>query len=94
MSRKFYTLLVRDGRASDWHIHFGNHSKDAVAQQRNDICDSGFNRKINTKIISTDDTQADIDAAIRLLNAPFDAPYTMILMTPDGVEHIHSITDD
>lgn len=91
MSHKYHSLLVRAGRASDWQIHFGDYEKHVVVQEQADICANGDYRKINTKIIATGDTQGDIDTAVKLLNAPFDPPFTIITMTPDNVEHIHNI---
>src|SRR5262245_7010285 len=94
MTRKYYSLLVRDTPTSDWQIHFGDYDRHVVAQERRDICANDDYTRRNTRVIATYDTQNSIETAVRLLNVPFDAPFTLIAMTPDNVDQVHDAIAD
>ena len=69
MARRYHTLVIReDGR---WAPQFGDYSKADVQQEERD-CYTHFQGKripkTDRKIITTDDTQAAITAAIDALN--------------------------
>ncbi|NPU64585.1 hypothetical protein HL667_06205 [Bradyrhizobium sp. 83012] len=67
----YHVLLVREGDAAPWGVHFGDYDRECVQAERDDITEypavSGY-RKRNTKIIMAGDTQAEIDAAVARLN--------------------------
>ena len=65
--KQYYTLLVRDNAKSPWGVHFGDFSRALVDAERRDVCEYEYHRT-NTQIITTDETQAAIDAAIQLIN--------------------------
>lgn len=67
MAKRYHSLLVRDNAASPWGIHFGDYDREVVDAERDDITDGDY-RRSNTKIITTDDAQAAIDAAVSALN--------------------------
>jgi len=48
----YYTLLERDNAQEDWAIAWGDFDKDAVIDEAQDYCDSGY-RRSNLKIIKT-----------------------------------------
>lgn len=65
--RVYYTLAVRDG--DTWSPQFGDYSRSTVKDELDDWVDSGnFTRK-RCKIVTSGDTQAEINAAIAKLNA-------------------------
>ena len=65
MRTPYHTLVERgdDGR---WHVVFGDYDKAVVREERDAI---GRDGGVVMKIITTGDAQADIDAAVRELNA-------------------------
>lgn len=64
--RKYYTLAVRiDGR---WSPEFGDYDRECVQVELAGYLDSGAWKRKDLKIVTTDDNQAAIDAAIRKLN--------------------------
>lgn len=67
--RTYYTLLVRDNKTSPWAIHFGDYDRECVKDEQNDIVDSEEYRRSDTKVITTDDDQPAINAAVAALNA-------------------------
>jgi len=67
MPRKYHTLVVRDGKASPWGIHFGDYDRETVEQEREDGRD--YYKAGDMRIITTSDArQATIDAAVAKLN--------------------------
>lgn len=66
--RKYFTLLAIDGTPRcPWAAELGDYDGTAVDAERDDYIDRGWKRK-ELKIITTGDTQAEIDAAIADLN--------------------------
>lgn len=66
--RVYYTLLSRGPDDTRWAIEFGDYDRNAVRDERDDMkdghyCDHAF------KIITTGETQAEIDAEVARLNA-------------------------
>lgn len=66
--RVYYTLLSREPHSTRWAIEFGDYDREVVRQERDDLkdgdyCDHAF------KIITTGETQAEIDAEVARLNA-------------------------
>lgn len=73
MAKKYYTLAQFNVEAKTWQPQFGDYDRKVVEDEREDIL-CGYNcgvmvRKKDVKIITTDETQAAIDAAIAKLNA-------------------------
>jgi hypothetical protein len=77
-TKLYYTLLVRNDKQSPWGIEFGDYHRNVVSQERDDYLDTthpmvdgqfDFPKKNNTLIISTGDTQAEIQARVDELNA-------------------------
>ncbi|MBT1154408.1 hypothetical protein J1C56_02260 [Aminobacter anthyllidis] len=67
-SRMYHTLLARDGRNAPWKIEFGDYSRATVEAERRYYRDQGY-KAASLKIITTGDTQAEINAAVDKLNA-------------------------
>lgn len=64
--KKYYTLVTcEDG--GPWAVQFGDYDKQTVRDEQEDYCDGGIPRRY-TKIITSGDSQADIDAAVKELN--------------------------
>jgi hypothetical protein len=66
--RVYYTLLSREPHSKRWVIEFGDYDRNVVRDERDDMkdgdyCDHAF------KIITTGETQAEIDAEVARLNA-------------------------
>lgn len=69
MSRKYYTLLIKDGTPPNtWEIAFGDYDRANAASEYEDYRDHGFTKK-ELRIIVSGDTQAEIDAIVATLNA-------------------------
>ncbi|PDT45336.1 hypothetical protein CO661_24030 [Sinorhizobium fredii] len=67
-NRKYYTLVSIDGSPGcKWAIEFGDYNCTTVEDERDDFLDRGWKRR-ELKIITTGDTQAEIDAAVAELN--------------------------
>ena len=68
--RNYYTLLVRDDKTSPWAIHFGDYYKHEVKCECDDLV-MGYlsHKRSDTLIITTDDNQPAINAAVAALNA-------------------------
>lgn len=68
MARKYHTLLSIDGSPGcPWAIEFGDYDIDVVNAERADYRDHGWKAK-ELRVITTGDTQADIEAAVAALN--------------------------
>jgi len=68
MARKYFTLVSIDGSPNcPWAIEFGDYDHDTVWDEYLDMRDRGWKRS-ELKILTTGDKQADIDAAVALLN--------------------------
>lgn len=65
----YFTLLVRDDASSPWCIHFGDYVLQVVREERRDLIDAETYTARNTRIITTADSQASIDAAVAQANA-------------------------
>ena len=102
MSRKYYTLLIRD--AGKWSIHFGDFDRQVVLDERED-CRHGSNetKARDLKIIATTGKQVDIDAKVAELNTPNDRTTELsavfdILGIPkpsdEPVDSLHGIAAD
>ena len=66
MSKRYHVLLTReDGTA--WAIAFGDYSRATVKEERVDHRDHDWKAR-DLKIITTGDTQAEIDAAVAEIN--------------------------
>jgi hypothetical protein len=70
----YHTLLSRETTVTPWGIHFGDYDRKTVEQEREDILAGGGYRLLNTKIITTNDRQADIDARVARLNTRVVVP--------------------
>lgn len=68
-NRSYYTLLVRESERDPWAIHFGDYDRDTVEDERYIERHAGDYAAINIRIITTGDTQAEIDAEVDRLNA-------------------------
>lgn len=67
-NRKYFTLLTIDGTPGcPWSIQFGDYDCPTVEDERDDYLDHGWKRR-ELKIITTGDTQAEIEAAVAELN--------------------------
>ncbi len=71
MARKYHTLLVRH---TPWGIEFGSYDRSDVEGEQEEMGSRpkgtwGYTPKKDTKIITTGDKQADIQAAVDKLNA-------------------------
>ncbi|WP_085025256.1 hypothetical protein [Ensifer aridi] len=68
MARKYHTLVAIDGSPGcPWAIEFGDYDLETVKDEYADMRDRGWKAK-ELKIITTGDTQAEIDAAVAKLN--------------------------
>lgn len=72
MAKKYHSLLTRtDGK---WSVQFGDYDKAVVVEERDGTyCDRSRVDAVfkkDTRIITTGDQQAAIDAAVAKLNAP------------------------
>lgn len=68
MSRKYYSLLVRDDKTSPWAIHFGDYDRECVEGERDDITESGEYAKGNTRIFGSADDQNSINEMLAAFN--------------------------
>jgi len=67
--RRYYTLLVRDDKNSDWQIEYGSYDRQDVVDEIFCLCDGDGHKKSDTKILTTpDDLQPTIDSAVDKLN--------------------------
>ncbi|MDX0260533.1 hypothetical protein GOC60_04820 [Sinorhizobium meliloti] len=67
-NRKYHTLVAIDGSPGClWGIEFGAYDLDTVKDEWAEMRDRGWKAK-ELKIITTGDTQAEIDAAVAELN--------------------------
>lgn len=67
-NRLYFTLVTIDGSPGcRWAPEFGDYDCTTVEDERDDYLDKGWKRR-ELKIITTGDTQADIDAAVAALN--------------------------
>jgi hypothetical protein len=66
MSRRYHVLLTREGGVA-WAIAFGDYSRATVNEERTDYRDHDWKAR-DLKIITTGDTQAEIDAAVAEIN--------------------------
>lgn len=64
-TKSYYSLLILE--AGKWSIHFGDYDREVVEDEQADVKDS--QPKVKTKIISTGDSQAAIDAKVAELNS-------------------------
>jgi len=68
MARKYHSLIEHLPGES-WALQFGDYSKTVVQQEVQDMKDSGsFVKGTKYKVITTDDSQAAINAAVEELN--------------------------
>lgn len=66
----YFTLIEHDGSA--WHAQFGDYDRATVVDEMGDILNSAGHvgsRKVNVRIITSGDTQSEIDAAIAAYNS-------------------------
>jgi hypothetical protein len=71
MARTYYTLVSRNWASqydSTWAIEFGDYDRSVVQAERDDYRDHGCKAR-NLRIISSGDSQAEINAAVAALNA-------------------------
>jgi hypothetical protein len=67
-NRKYFTLLSIDGSPGcPWAIEFGDYDRDTVWDEFLEMRDRGWKRS-ELQIITTGDTQAEIEAAVSKLN--------------------------
>ena len=67
-NRKYHTLLSIDGSPGcPWGIEFGDYDLDTVKEEWAELRDRGWKRG-ELKIITTGDTQAEIEAEVARLN--------------------------
>lgn len=64
---KYYTLVQYYTELDKWMIEFGDYDRMLVIFELEDYKDHGVKRK-NLKIVTSGDTQAEIDAAVKQLN--------------------------
>jgi hypothetical protein len=67
MGKAYYTLVIKE--RGKWFIQFGDYSKAAVKQEREGSY--GDCASWEWRIIKTGDTQAEIEAAVDVLNKGF-----------------------
>jgi hypothetical protein len=74
--RTYHTLVIREEATAPWEIHFGDYDLFVVRQERADWvagcpCCPTLKRRTHrhTAIVHSGDSQAEIDAAVALLNA-------------------------
>jgi hypothetical protein len=65
MQTPYFTLLVR--RNGNWEIEFGSFVRSEVTYELQEATDA--NRRKDLRIVQTGPAQADIDRAVRQLNA-------------------------
>ena len=63
-TKRYYTLAVRFEASDRYTAQSGDYNREVVAQERDDEYEEAY----ATKIISTQDDQQSIDAAIAKLN--------------------------
>lgn len=63
MARKYHVLLVRED--GNWTIDFGDYDKSVVQNERQDKRDHDIKAKDLYILTVNDDTQAEIDAAVK-----------------------------
>lgn len=73
-TRRYFILATRDGDTAPWAVEFGDYSRDVVAEERTDWLDhfddnGKWRLARNARVITCGDTQAEIDAVIRKINA-------------------------
>jgi hypothetical protein len=65
-TKSYYSLLIlQDGK---WCIHFGDYDRQVVEDEKQDFQES-YGAACKMKIISTGDSQPDIDAKVAELNS-------------------------
>lgn len=74
--RKYYTLISKSNEAydnSDWAIEFGSYEKSDVTYEMQEYKERNKinQERIQYKIITTGDTQPEINTAVQQLNAWF-----------------------
>lgn len=68
--RRYYSLLLREPTDTGWSLQFGDYDRKVVAQEGDDMKQSGsWVKGSKLKIIDTPDGQAEINAAVAELNA-------------------------
>ena len=68
MSRHYYILVDREGPGSPWTVQFGDYERSVVMGEYRDHRDHDV-RASDLRVVMVDgDTQADIDAEVRLIN--------------------------
>lgn len=70
MARRYHSLLVREG--GRWGIEYGSYDRSEMEEERGDMIDPlNVERRLarDVRIITTGETQAEIDAAVARLNA-------------------------
>lgn len=65
-SRRYHTLVLFEG--GKWSPQHGDYSKAAITEERKDWIYGGY-KPANLKIITTGETQAEINAAVKALNS-------------------------
>ncbi len=63
--RRYYTLAVRFEASDEWSVQFGDYDRECVVQEKEDAYEDAY----AAKVISSNDDQAAINAAIAKLNA-------------------------
>ena len=64
MGKRYYSVLVQWERGDDWSVQFGDYSRSVCVDEIEDSYSDAY----KTKIITTDDKQSAIDAAVATLN--------------------------
>ncbi len=67
MARRYHTLAVWDCEGQAWGPQFGAYDRQDVDAELEDYRDHGHAKK-DLKLITTSDTQAEINAAVAKLN--------------------------
>jgi hypothetical protein len=65
--KRYYTLCLRDDGDMRWRPEFGDYDYNIVRAELQSYMEHAYLKK-NAQIITSGDTQAEIDAAVRELN--------------------------
>ena len=66
---RYYTLVIQDPETLRWSPEFGDYDRETVEQERDDQIDSEACTFLTSRVITTEDTQADIDATVAAMNS-------------------------
>ena len=70
MTRRYHTLVSRPrDKSAPWVPQFGDYDREGVVDEMADMSDNAAYDDDVFRIVASGDTQAEIDAAVRAINA-------------------------